>query len=421
MDRLKKAKGSLMRLLSRRSTRWVLAGGLVLAVTGWLASRTLISASEDKPAATSESGEAKQEPPLKTADIKPDMYVIPANAEAHQLLKKIHEIAALRPQFESEDDAEKFLTVSRGAILKAADQLLKGKHTEEQEVETLKSKLQAYQVLLVVGVKDAFPKALKFAEQLKEDKRPVLAELGQQAWIDFKMSTVPTSDAKERSALVDIIAKQLAQKPRDYYEFATNLGQMLEIVGDGETAAKAYAAFGDILSKNLDENLRANGEKMRTGAVQRARLLTGDPVKVSGKTLDGQPFDISQYKGKVVVVDFWATWCGPCRAELSNIKAVYEKYHNKGLEVVGVSLDEDKDALIKFLAENHLPWKILVSTDPHHAGFENPIADRYGISGIPTVFLMNRDGKVISLAARGEQLATLVGGLINGQLTAPPR
>ena len=96
---------------------------------------------------------------------------------------------------------------------------------------------------------------------------------------------------------------------------------------------------------------------------------------------------------------------------------MYEKYHDKGLEVVGVSLDENKEDLIKFLAEHHLPWKILVSTEAHHSGFDNPIADNYGISGIPTVFLMNRNGKVVSLAARGEQLATLVDGLIN----APPR
>jgi thiol-disulfide isomerase/thioredoxin len=410
-----------MRLLSRHSTRLLLAGMVVLSVTGWLASRTLISASEEKPAEKSESGEAKQEPALKTTDIKPETFVIPADADARQLLKKIHEIAALRPQFESENDAEKFLTVSRNAILTAADQLLRNKHTEDQDVETLKAKLQAYQVLLVVGVKDAFPKALKFAEELKEDKRPILSELGQQAWIDFKMSTLPTSDAKERLGLVNVIATQLAKKPRDYYEFANNLGQMLEMIGDGETAAKAYAVFGDILSKNLDENFRAVGEKMRTGAVNRARLLTGDPVKVSGKTLDGKSFDISQYKGKVVVVDFWATWCGPCRAELPNLKNVYEKYHSKGLEVVGVSLDENKEDLIKFLAENHLPWKILVSTEAHHSGFDNPIADNYGISGIPTVFLMNREGKVVSLSARGEQLATLVDGLINGQLNPPPR
>ena len=331
-------------------------------------------------------------------------------------MRFIHKILALRPEFQSEADAEKFLIVSRNAILAAADKLLQSKPSDAQEVEALKAKLQAYQYLLVVGVKDAFPKALKFAEELKDDKRPALAELGQAAFVDFKMSTIPTSGAQERRAVVDIVATQLRRKPKDYYEFASQLGQMLEMLGDGDVAAAAYATFGDILSKNLDKDYRAAGEKMKTGAVRRARLLSGDPVKVSGKTLDGKPFDISQYKGKVVVVDFWATWCGPCRAELPNLKAVYEKYHSRGLEVVGVSLDNSKEDLANFLKANDLPWKILVSTEPNRSGFDNPIADQYGISGIPTVFLMNRDGKVVSLAARGEQLGELVNGLINGQV-----
>ncbi len=89
-----------------------------------------------------------------------------------------------------------------------------------------------------------------------------------------------------------------------------------------------------------NEDIRSFGEVLKTGAVRRARLLTGDPVKVSGKTIDGKPFDISQYKGKVVIVDFWATWCGPCLAELPNLKKIYEKYHDRGLEIVGVNLDD---------------------------------------------------------------------------------
>ena len=142
--------------------------------------------------------------------------------------------------------------------------------------------------------------------------------------------------------------------------------------------------------------------------------MTGDPVKVSGQTVDGKPFDISQYKGKVVIVDFWATWCGPCLAELPNLKSIYQKYHNRGLEIVGISLDDDGQELGKFLKDNDLPWKILHSAAGDKKGFSDPNADLYGISGIPTIILINRNGKVISLDARGEQLATLVDGLIGG-------
>ena len=105
-----------------------------------------------------------------------------------------------------------------------------------------------------------------------------------------------------------------------------------------------------------------------------------------------------------VLVDFWATWCGPCVAEMPNIRAQYDKYHAKGFEVVGISLDEDVDALKAFVAENKLPWPILFERS-EGAGWRHPMATKYGISGIPQLILIGRDGNVITLKARGEALA----------------
>jgi thiol-disulfide isomerase/thioredoxin len=409
-----------MRKLAGRPIRIAVGGMVLVAVAGMLIGRTGVSSAQDKPASQS-SDEAKGDnaKPLKGSAIPPETFIVPAKASIPQLTRFIGNIEKLRPEFDTETDAIKFLTTSRTAILNAADKILGSSPSEEQEVDALKSKLQAYQLLLMVGAPEASAKGLKFADELRHDKRPELAEMGQVAWFDFKMSTVPTLDAKERHALVDSLATALRKKPQTFFKLAENFGRLLESLGDGENAAAAYQTFGEIFSQNLDDDIRSFGEMLKTGAVRRARLLAGDKIKVSGKTVEGKPFDISQYKGKVVIVDFWATWCGPCLAELPNLKKIYEKYHDRGLEVVGISLDDDGPELGKFLKDNDLPWRILHNSEPAKAegkkrGFSDPNAEFYGITGIPTIILIDRHGKVISLDARGEQLATLVDGLIGG-------
>ncbi len=409
--------------LSRLPMRHLIGGIVLLSLVGFLFAEAKHSSAQDKSPSSEDSKGDDSKPPLKGSAIPPETFVVPAKATNAQLAKFISKIEALRPEFDAETEAIKFLTTSRTAILEAADKILASKPSEELEVDALKWKLGAYQLLLMVGSPEASAKGLKFAEELRHDKRPELAEMGQVAWFDFKMSTVPALDAKERRTLVDALADALRKKPQTYFKLADNFGRMLEALGDGENAAAAYQTYGEIFSQNLNEDIRALGETLKTGAVRRARLLTGEPVKVSGKTVDGKPFDISQYKGKVVIVDFWATWCGPCLAELPNLKKIYEKYHDRGLEIVGVNLDDDGEQLAKFLKDNDYPWKILHDSqskkaDEKKRGFSDPNAEFYGITGIPTIILIDRKGKVVSLDARGEQLATLVDGLVGGSGTA---
>ncbi len=407
-----------MRTLARRPMRAAIGGIVLLSLVGFVIVRG--SLAQDKPAAEDAKGD-RSKAEDKAVALSPSTYVLPAKATVPDLLRFISRIDGMRPELDSETDVVKFLTMSRTAILKAAEKVLASRPDNAQEVDALKAKLHAYQVLIMVGTPDAAATGLKFAEELKKDKRPELSEIAEGAWFDFKMSTVPAMDAKERRDLVNAVTAALRKKPQTYAELAENFGRMLEGLGDGENAAAAYGSFGEVLSQNLDKKIRDYGEILKNGAVRRAKLLTGEPVKVAGKTVNGKPFDIAAYKGKVIIVDFWATWCGPCLAELPNLKRIYEKYHSRGLEIVGVDLDNDGDALAKFLKDNDLPWTILHNSEKkaedEKPGFTDPNAEQYGITGIPTIILIDRKGKVISLDARGEQLATLVDGLVGGDGT----
>ncbi|NCY02056.1 MAG: TlpA family protein disulfide reductase [Planctomycetia bacterium] len=211
-------------------------------------------------------------------------------------------------------------------------------------------------------------------------------------------------DVAAAAGLVEKTAALLAADPDDAQTagLAMQLAGAFEHMPGGEAvAATAYRSFGPALAKSSNEQVRKMADSF-AGTLRRLSL-PGNPMEISGTLLDGKPFDQKTLAGKVVLVDFWATWCGPCVAEIPNVLEQYEKYHKDGFEVVGISLDQDREALEKFVAEQKLPWPILFE-ESKGDGWQHPLATYYGISGIPTVILVGRDGKVITLDARGEKL-----------------
>ncbi len=118
-------------------------------------------------------------------------------------------------------------------------------------------------------------------------------------------------------------------------------------------------------------------------------------------TPDGSTFTLSSTRGKYVMIDFWAAWCQPCRHENPNVVMLYGKYKDKGFDVVGVSLDREKEAWIKAIADDKLVWHQVSELK----FWQSEIAQKYGVTQIPTSFLLDKSGKIIAKSLRGEDLA----------------
>lgn len=122
----------------------------------------------------------------------------------------------------------------------------------------------------------------------------------------------------------------------------------------------------------------------------------------------GEMISPSMFKGKVLIIDFWASWCGPCRGENPNVVKMYKKFHEKGLEILSVSLDDNKDKWTKAIAEDGLIWNHVSDLK----GWNSEAAKLYGVTGIPHIVLLDKDGIIIAKNLRGEELETKLNEII---------
>jgi thiol-disulfide isomerase/thioredoxin len=172
---------------------------------------------------------------------------------------------------------------------------------------------------------------------------------------------------------------------------------------------EVYGMLLEVAFNSEPEKLRALAKEITDGPApdpvkaQAKTLLdrleaVGKPVDIKFTAVDGREVDVSKMPGKVVLVDFWATWCGPCVAELPNVKAAYDKLHAKGFEIVGISFDDDKDKLTAFVSEKQMAWPQYFDGK----GWGNKFGQQFGVQMIPAMWLVDKKGNLRDIQAGGD-------------------
>jgi thiol-disulfide isomerase/thioredoxin len=254
------------------------------------------------------------------------------------------------------------------------------------------------------GYSEGAERLAELSEKLRENPRD--KELA--AYVLFRELTVQyaleiqQADPKEFVEVQEKWLKKLeeyvAQHPKsaDTAEAMLQLAIAQEFAGEEEEAKKWY---GRIVNEfpETPAAAKAGGARTRLDSI-------GKAIQLKGRTTEGSLVDLAQYRGRVVLIQYWATWCGPCKADMATLKDIFDKYGSSKLGIIGVNLDTTLAEAKKFLAETRLPWPQIFE----EGGLDSRPANEMGILTLPTMILVDQDGKVVN---RNVHVAELSGEL----------
>ncbi len=258
--------------------------------------------------------------------------------------------------------------------------------TREEAMEKLKKGLVSFDEAVA-----------KFEVKNPKDARRWKSRLFAATTADLRTRIGLPAKGDMQSGLKEIVAATDADKETQGDASAILVLESGRGIEDGKLKIEDWTKQAEAHLKAFpDTKLNETIQKQMDTQKQMAELKT-KPVELKFTAVDGKEVDLAKMRGKVVLIDFWATWCGPCVAELPNVLKAYEKLHPKGFEIIGISLDQDKAKLESFVKEKGMTWTQYFDGK----GWQNDISARFGIQSIPAMWLVDKKGMLVSNDVRG--------------------
>lgn len=230
----------------------------------------------------------------------------------------------------------------------------------------------------------------------------------QKAWEFYSNEVTKRSksqkEAPEGMELFEVMVSDIVKRYPDSYVSIDLMDLFTQSSINPELVGPLYNA----LSKRMQNSEKVRAWKPKLDQAKLALSGTQSAPEFTLNDTEGKPVSLASYKGGYVLVDFWASWCVPCRAENPNVLAAYEKFKDKNFKVFGVSLDDKKDAWLKAIAEDKLPWKQVCD----FKASKSEVTQLYNISSIPANVLVDPNGKIVAKDLRGKALQDKLAELI---------